>query len=284
MSSLQVRTSSEILSYMAHVGTGKAHMSVMRLGTLAVMGGMFIGVGTLLAAVVAGGSGLTQTSPGIVKFLFGAMFPLGFIAVVLTGSDLFTSDCASGFLSLWQREITFVQLIRLWGVSYLFNMIGSLLAAWLFGLQTHLFPAGDPATIYLVGLATAKVSHPFWMTVTKGVLANLLVCLATFQGYSARDTTGRMFGLWFPVMAFVTLGMEHSIANQFIIPMAMMLGTNITMGQFLWANLLPATVGNIVGGILFISLPLAMNYLPKQAANDDAAEQDIPEIQTTKRV
>lgn len=169
-------------------------------------------------------------------------------------------------MAWWQREIDLGLLIRFWVFAYVFNFAGSLLTAWLFGLQTQLL-AHDGATQFLITVAMGKVSHTFWVTFVKGILANMLVCVATIMGLSAReDAFGRMFGIWLPVMAFVVMGMEHSIANMFIIPAAMMAGAPITIGQFIFSNLIPATLGNWVGGILFISLPYAMAYLPGEKA------------------
>jgi len=268
MSESSIRSPSETLLAMAQSGKGKAQMPVLRLGLMGILGGMFIGLGTLLGMVVAGGSGLAATSPGLVKFLFGAMFPMGFIAVTLTGADLFTSNCASGFLAWWQKEIHAGLLLRFWVLSYVFNFVGSVLTAWLFGLQTHLL-TNDAATQFLISLAVGKVSHPFWMTFVKGLLANMLVCVAAMMGMSAKnDAFGRIFGIWLPVMAFVTLGMEHSIANMFIIPAAMMAGAPVTVSQFIFSNLIPATLGNIVGGALLIALPYAVSHLPRSARAD----------------
>lgn len=272
----QIRTPAEIVEYMSHHGAEKATTPTWRLGLMAVLGGMFIGLGTLLAMEVAGGStGLAASNPGLVKLLFGAVFPLGFIAVTLTGADLFTSNCAGGFVSWWRREIDWRLLSRFWAISFAGNAVGAIAAAWVFGLETHLLTT-DAATQYLITIANGKVSHPFWMTFTKGMLANLLVCVASMQGYSAKDTLGRMLGIWFPVMAFVTLGMEHSIANLFIIPAAMMAGADISISQFVFANLIPATLGNLVGGALLIGLPYALIYLPRRKAAVTAAKAEMP--------
>jgi formate/nitrite transporter FocA (FNT family) len=94
----------------------------------------------------------------------------------------------------------------------------------------------------------------------RGVLANLLVCIATWQGYSAKDTLGRMVGIWLPVMGFVALGMEHSIANMFFIPAAMLAGFDVTWSHFFIANLVPVTLGNLVGGAIFVGLPYVWLY------------------------
>jgi formate/nitrite transporter FocA (FNT family) len=110
----------------------------------------------------------------------------------------------------------------------------------------------------------------------KGVLANMLVCLAAWQGYSAKDTLGRMVGIWAPVMTFVALGMEHSIANLFFIPAAMMAGLHATVGEFVVNNLIPATLGNIVGGAVFIGLPYAWLYSETDGKIDEPSDTHLP--------
>ncbi|WP_148715979.1 formate/nitrite transporter family protein [Chitinolyticbacter meiyuanensis] len=268
-SASNLRSPAEIVDYVAHGAVDKAALPLPRLGLMAVLGGIYIALGGLLALVVAGGmTGLASSDPGLVKLVFGAVFPLGFIAVVLTGVDLFTSNCATQTVAAWRREIGGADMARVLGVSYAGNFVGALLAALCFGWLTGILVPGEPWTAYLLKLAQGKLSHPFWMTFMKGVLANLLVCLAAWQGYSARDTLGRMVAIWLPVMAFVALGLEHSIANMFFIPAAMLAGLDVSWGQFIWANLVPATLGNLVGGAVVFGLAYAVLYPAKQPAGN----------------
>ena len=247
-----------IVDYVEHSALDKALLSFSRLGVMALIGGMFISLGGLLALVVAGGSPeLMASNPGLGKFVFGAVFPLGFIAVVLTGVDLFTSNCATQMVPFQRSKLALPDVLRVWSVSYAGNFIGAVFTAWAFAYMTGIFKPDDAATHFLLALAQHKLENPFITTFFKGILANILVCVAAWQAYSARDTLGRMMGIWLPVMAFVALGMEHSIANMFFIPAAMLLGLDVSWGDFLMQNLLPATLGNIVGGALFIGLPYA---------------------------
>ncbi|WP_211251254.1 formate/nitrite transporter family protein [Deefgea rivuli] len=249
---------SAIVDYIEHSAVEKSALPFSRLAVMAMIGGMFISLGGLLAVVVAGGSPELMTSnPGLGKFLFGAVFPLGFIAVVLTGVDLFTSNCATQMVPWQRKQLSSADVGRVWLLSYSGNFIGAVFTAWAFAYMTGIFKPNDPATLYLLSVAHHKLENPFLMTFFKGILANILVCVAAWQAYSAKDTLGKMMGIWLPVMAFVALGMEHSIANMFFIPAAMLLGLDASWGDFLLNNLLPATLGNIVGGALFIGLPYA---------------------------
>ena len=183
----------------------------------------------------------------------------GFIAVVLTGAGLFTSDCATQMVPWYRRRVSAAGVTKVLVVAYLANFVGAIgltTVGWLGGILTE----DELWTPFLVGLAEGKVSHAFTETFAKGILANMLVCVAAWQAYSSRSTTGKVLGIWFPVMAFVALGTEHSVANMFFIPAAMFSGADITVAQFLTANLLPATLGNWVGGALIIGLPYAWLY------------------------
>jgi formate/nitrite transporter len=257
----EMNSPAQIVDSADHTATEKAALPFNRLFVMAMMGGAYIGLGGLLGLVIAGGATEMQANnPGLVKLLFGMLFPLGFIIVVLTGVDLFTSNCATQVVALFRKNITASALARVLTVSYLGNFVGACLAAWAFTHVTQLFTPDQPWTAFLLHTAEHKLSNPFWVSFMRGVLANLLVCIATWQSYSAKDTLSRMIGIWFPVMAFVALGMEHSIANMFFIPAAMMAGLDVTWGQFFSANLLPVTLGNLVGGALCVGLPYAWIY------------------------
>ncbi|XZG69911.1 formate/nitrite transporter family protein [Chitinibacteraceae bacterium HSL-7] len=263
----QILPPSSIVDYIHEQAHGKAQLPARRLVVMAILGGIYIALGALLAIVVAGGATtLAEQNPGLNKLLFGAVFPVGFIAVVLTGADLFTSNCATQMVPLHRRALEPLQVVRVWLLSYGGNVIGAVFAAWAFAYLTGLVAASQPWTPFLLSVAHHKLEAPFMVTFVKGILANLLVCLAAWQGYSAKDTLGRMVGIWAPVMAFVALGMEHSIANLFFVPAAMLAGLDTTVWHFVTANLIPATLGNIVGGALFVGLPYAWLYTsPREA-------------------
>lgn len=268
---------SYIVDYVNHSAIDKAALRVPRLLVMAMLGGIYISLGGLLALVVAGGAtGLLVENPGLDKLLFGAVFPVGFIAVVLTGADLFTSNCATQMVPLYRREVNLPQVLRVWGLSYFGNMLGAIFAAWAFAYMTGLLSMNQPWAPYVFKLAEHKLDAPFVVVFMKGILANMLVCLAAWQGYSAKDTLGRMVGIWAPVMTFVALGMEHSIANLFFIPAAMMGGLHATVGEFVVNNLIPATLGNIVGGAVFIGLPYAWLYSATDGRVEEPADTDLP--------
>lgn len=233
----------------------KAGMSFPQFTIYAFLGGVFISLGGLLSILVAGGMpGIGATNPGLVKFMAGAMFPIGLVMVVVAGAGLFTSDCATLPFAYWQNKINLVQVVKIGGVGYLANFLGALLVAWLLAYQTGTLTA-EPWKGYATQLAVHKTHATFWVVFAKGIGANIMVCMAVWMAAAAKEIAGKVLVIWMPVMAFVALGWEHSIANMFFIPAGIMLGAPISLMDFLYHNLLPATLGNIAGGMLFIALP-----------------------------
>jgi formate transporter len=233
----------------------KNSFSSSKLFVYSILGGAFIALGGLLSIVVTGGMpGVAASNPGIIKFLFGALFPLGLVFVVMAGAELFTSDCAVIPFGILNGRLKIKSLTRIWSLVYLGNFIGALLVAYLFAYSTNILSA-DPWLSAAKHIGEHKTQGTFGITFIKGIGANWLVCMAVWLAYAAKDITGKVIGLWFPVMCFVAFGFEHSIANMFFIPTSMMLGANIDMYHFLVVNLVPATLGNIVGGVLFVAVP-----------------------------
>lgn len=244
-----MRTPKQIAMEFGQSGVNKTRLSFLQFALLAILGGCYIAFGGLLTVVVAGGMPESAANPGLIKFIAGALFPIGLILVVIAGADLFTSDCAGMSLAYLRKEVSIKAVLKIWLLSYFFNLIGTQLIAFFMSSQIGLINV-DPWKSYLHKLAENKVHHDFYTVFLKGIGANFLVCLGAWMGYAARDTLGKAIGIWIPVMLFVTLGYEHSIANLFFIPAAIYTEANIQWSEFFIHNLLPATLGNIVGGVL----------------------------------
>jgi len=264
----------KIAAPFAGLAVKKAGMTFQQFTIYAFLGGVFISLGGLLSILVAGGMpGVAQSNPGLVKFMAGAMFPLGLVLVVVAGAGLFTSDCATLPFAYWQKKISFNQALRVGGVGYLANFAGALLVAWLLAYQTGTLTT-DPWRQYATQLALHKTHASFWVVFVKGIGANIMVCLAVWMAAAAKDISGKVLVIWMPVMAFVALGWEHSIANMFFIPLGMMLGAPISLYGFLYSNLLPATLGNIVGGLVFVALPYFLIWGKTGTDNDQSTEEN----------
>ncbi|GJM60421.1 formate/nitrite transporter family protein [Persicobacter diffluens] len=247
--------------------------STARLLVLSILGGAFIALGFMLAILVAGGSPkLAANNPGLKSFILGATFPIGFIMCVIGGGEIFTSACAAMPMPLLRKQTGIGPVLRVWGLVYAGNFIGGLMTAWLFTQQTGIFPEGSAALHTLIHIAEHKVgilpeqadeAH-FWVTFVKGMGANWMVCMAAWMAYSAKDTFGKVIAIWIPVMTFVAFGFEHCVANMYVIPAAILQGAHISWTQFITDNLIAATLGNIVGGFLFVGLAYWFIYLKKE--------------------
>ncbi|MBS2097344.1 formate/nitrite transporter family protein [Carboxylicivirga linearis] len=244
--------SKEIVSVVNKIAEAKTKTSAINTFVLAILAGGYIAMGGLLAVVVGGGlPGLEASNPGIQKFLFGAVFPLGLILVAIAGADLFTGNTAYFIPSWFQGKTKFQSILKNWSIVYLGNFIGSIIVALCFAYLTDLF-AKDPWLESIRGIAEAKTANPFYKSFLKGIACNWMVALAMWLSYGAKDISGKILGIWFPVMAFVAMGFEHSVANMFFIPTAIFYGADVTWTSFVVNNLIPVTLGNIVGGALFV--------------------------------
>jgi len=230
----------------------KKNLPLTQFILISILGGTFIAFGGLLSVMVAGGMpGIGESNPGLIKFVAGALFPIGLIMVSITGAGLFTSDCAAFSYPLFQRKISIATFSKYLALSYLFNFAGAQIVAYLLSYEVGLLDK-EPWQAYLHLYSEAKVNQNFINVFVKGIGANWLVCLGMFMGYAAKDISGKCIGIWIPVMLFVTLGYEHSIANMFFIPAAIYSGADITWSDFIIQNLIPATLGNLIGGSLLV--------------------------------
>lgn len=242
----------EIVAYASKSSLEKGKYTIRKTLVLSFLAGVYITMGGLLSVVVGYGfPGLSAANPALPKLLMGATFPLGLILVVLAGGELFTGNCAYFIPSVMNKEQPWRSAFRNWSLVWMGNFAGALFFTY--------FLVSIPGLLHyapwqegIKSIAIAKTSNPFIVTFLKGVGANWMVCLAMWLGMSAKDTTGKIVGIWWVVMAFVTLGYEHCIANMFFIPMAMLEGADISCYTMFVKNLIPATLGNILGGALFV--------------------------------
>lgn len=242
----------EIIELAGKAAIKKDGYAAKKILLLSAMGGAYVAMGGMLALLIGGGvPGIMAENPGIAKFLFGAAFPIGLMLVVLAGAELFTGNNAYFMPNVLSGNQKWSAPLRNWALVYVGNFFGSLFVAYFLAHLTGVF-SSTPWNDSVLHLAVAKTSAPFSKVFFKGIGANWLVCLALWMGMSAKQTSGKILGIWWPVMTFVALGFEHSIANMFFIPLAIFEGASITWSSMLVDNLLPATLGNIVGGAFFV--------------------------------
>ena len=246
-----------IASMVEGAGVRKAGMDALPTITLGILAGAFIALGAMYYTVVTTGSGFGF---GPTRMLGGVAFSVGLILVVVGGAELFTGN--NLIVMAWiSGHVTGPRLLRNWGLVYAANLVGALglalMGHWA-GLQGL---AGGEVGGHAAAIARAKVNLGFWEAFWRGVLCNLLVCLAVWLSFAARTVAGKAVAVVFPVSAFVALGFEHSVANMYLIPAGMLAGDGgIALGGML-KNLIPVTLGNVVGGGGLVALVYWAVYL-----------------------
>jgi formate/nitrite transporter FocA (FNT family) len=224
------------------IGVAKASMPLARLAVLGVLGGAFIGLGAAFSTAVTAGDGL---APGIARLLGGVTFSLGLVLVVVGGAELFTGNMLIVMAAV-NRRVRFGALLRNWGVVYVANLVGAV------GVAALVFWAGQ----YRQG---------------GGAVGERALAIATTKAdlsFSARSTTDRILAVMFPITAFVACGFEHSIANMYFLPLGMFVQQHVagsdgslTWGDAVFHNLLPVTLGNMIGGGVLVGLTYWFVYL-----------------------
>lgn len=268
---------SEMAQMAESAGVKKANLDVISLFVLAMLAGAFIALGAVFAiTVTAGLKGLVPF--GIIKLLGGLVFCLGLILVIIGGAELFTGNAL--IVMAWAgKRIKTSQLLRNWLIVYIGNFIGAIGTAFLvFFSGQHKF-GQSVIGLNALEIATAKCQLGFTEGVTLGILCNALVCLAVWLCYSARTTSDKVLAIIFPITAFVAAGFEHSVANMYFIPAGLLVknyGTPdfwsavdptpldyvaLTWSNFFVVNLIPVTIGNIIGGVVLVGLVYWFIYI-----------------------
>jgi formate/nitrite transporter len=244
----------EIVKSVREAALIKAKMDTGRTLIMGFLAGAFIAFGGFLAIMVGGGMPIIQAeNPGLQKLLFGAVFPVGLMLVVIAGAELFTGNTAVSIPGVLSGRITWHGWLKNLILSYSGNLVGSLFVAYFLAYQTQLL-IKDPWVGFTIGISELKASASFWVLLLKGIGCNWLVCLSIWLAVAAEEIAGKILAIWFPIMAFVALGFEHSVANMFFIPIGIFYGAHVSWYQFVVVNLLPVTLGNIVGGSFFVGV------------------------------
>jgi formate/nitrite transporter len=254
------------------VGVGKATSPWLTVFVLGILAGAYIGFGGLLSTSVTFDL-VAKVGIGLKKIVAGSAFSLGLMLVVIAGAELFTGNNLM-ISSVMAGEISFGTMMKRWGVVFIANFIGSILLAFVFYFSGLWKTGGGALGDAAVGIAFKKVSLGFGEALIRGIGCNWLVCLAVWMALAARQTVGKIFAIFFPIMGFVAIGFEHCVANMYFIPSGIFLnswaGIAAPAGfspealgwiSFLLKNLLPVTIGNIIGGAVFVGMSYWGAYL-----------------------
>ena len=253
-----------IADAMVGVGKGKCNLKTAQMLWLGIFAGAFIAFGAFASGMISH----SIENVGVAKFAGAAVFPVGLMLVVMCGAELFTGNNLIT-VAYFNKDVTLNQMLKNWVVVYIGNFIGSLLIAFLIIGSGLLATSGGGLGATAIKVASAKVSITFAEAIIRGILCNILVVLAVWMAIGAQDFVSKIWACWFPIMLFVLAGFEHSIANMYFIPVGIMAKANaqfasvsglaseslaaINWGSFFINNIIPVTIGNIIGGAVIVS-------------------------------
>jgi formate transporter len=261
------------------IGVKKSEAKFIPMFVLAILAGAFISLGGMFSTIAISGTmgvksaqagelAFTATLPfGIIRIIAGLVFCLGLILVVVSGAELFTGN--NLIAMAWaSRKVSTLALLRNWTIVYFGNFIGSVATALLIFWGKQYTFGGGAVGISALTIANTKVNYDFFQAVTLAILCNALVCLAVWMCFSARSVIDKIAAIIFPITAFVAAGFEHSVANMYFIPLGLFIKqfdptftsnsgldlSNLTWSAFFIDNLIPVTIGNIIGGVFLVAI------------------------------
>lgn len=274
-------TPAQMAARVEKAGIVKGNLDFLSMFTLSIVAGAFIAFGAILYTYVIHDSSL---SLGLTKLLGGLVFCLGLILVIVAGAELFTGNNLI-VMAYVSRKISLQRLLRNWTIVFCGNLAGSLAMVFLLSQSGQWTAAGASVGVKALMIANGKVNLTFLQALSRGILCNILVCLAVWLCFSGRSVTDKVLAIIFPITAFVALGFEHSVANMYFVPAGLVLKHNtqvlsaaegllgqvpdlsrLTIFGFLVRNLLPVSLGNIIGGGLLVGIIYWFVYLRRTAA------------------
>jgi formate transporter FocA len=278
--SLDALIPAEMAAKAEAIGVKKANQNWVSMFVLAVLAGAFISLGAIFSTTVVAGAG--EMPYGLTRLLAGFVFSLGLILVVVGGAELFTGN--NLIIMAWANgKVSTYLVLKNWLIVYFGNFVGAFATAGLMFLTGQYLFGSGAVGLAALSIGNAKAGLAFVPAVALGVMCNALVCLAVWLTFSARTTTDRILAIIPPITAFVAAGFEHSIANMYFIPIALFIKggasesfwaplgktagdfASLTWGNFLLNNLLPVTLGNIIGGAVLVGAVYWFVYLRASA-------------------
>ena len=261
----------EAISAYSNASLNKTKKSTLSIFVKACFAGMFIGMGAAGSNVAAHNIG----NVGVARLIAGTVFPVGLMMVILLGAELFTGDCLAA-IAVADKKISVIDFIKLLLVVYLGNFVGGVLFSALIACSNQLNYSSGLLGAYTINVAINKVNLNFGVALVSGILCNILVSAAVLMANCSKDVTGKLFVCFFVIMLFVTSGFEHCVANMYYITAGLLAKMNpayvavaiekygltqdkidsLNIITYLCKNLLPVTIGNIIGGSFFVGVPL----------------------------
>ena len=271
MENMSPKSPAELVAGYVQAGVNKSNYPLPKLFVLGIMAGAFIAIGGSSSSAACH----AVENAGVAKTLAGIVFPIGLMMIVFIGGELFTG-CTMMIMGAWQKKYSYLTVVRTLACIFFSNMVGAIFIAFLVIQCGQLDYSSGALGAYTIKVAYGKANISFMKAFFSGILCNILVCVAVLMAMAAKDMTGKIFAIVFPIFAFVIGGYEHCVANMYYIPAGMMAASNetyaakamelygytaeqlasINVQNFFITNLIPVTLGNIVGGMICVALPL----------------------------
>ncbi len=260
-----MKSPAAIASTYESVGTDKTKMPFLKTFLLGILAGSFIALGGLGSQIASA----CASDPSSARLISSVVFPIGLFMVLVGGAELFTGNCLI-FIPVLSKKATVKGMLRNWCIVYVGNMVGGIIIAALAAFS-HIYSFNDGGlAASVVSTAVAKANISFSDGFLRGILCNILVCMAVWCSFAADELSGKILALWLPVMLFIIGGFEHCVANMYFIPAGMMASAiygipadSLSLFGFFVTNLIPVTLGNIIGGSLFVGATYYAVYLKK---------------------
>ena len=272
------QTITEVIEQNIQNGIKKTNLTTKKLILLGIAAGFFIGIGAEASSLAMHGI----SNVGLARTVAGAVFPIGLMLIVLLGGELFTGNCLIS-MAVYDKKEKLKGMIRNLTIVYISNFIGAALMAWMINNCGQLNFSDGGAGAFTIKVALGKVGIDPMQAIVSGILCNVLVCLAIFMAATAKDVAGKCIAIFFPIFVFVISGFEHCVANMYYIPAGIFAAQNplyvakatelygITAEQLsglnfgtIFSNLIPVTIGNIIGGMVFVGLLYWYLYRKKE--------------------
>ncbi|EEA85706.1 formate/nitrite transporter family protein [Peptacetobacter hiranonis] len=272
------QTITEVIEQNIQNGIKKTNLTTKKLILLGIAAGFFIGIGAEASSLAMHGI----SNVGLARTVAGAVFPIGLMLIVLLGGELFTGNCLIS-MAVYDKKAKLKGMIRNLTIVYISNFIGAALMAWMINNCGQLNFSDGGAGAFTIKVALGKVGIDPIQAIVSGILCNVLVCLAIFMAATAKDVAGKCIAIFFPIFVFVISGFEHCVANMYYIPAGIFAAHNplyaakatelygITAEQLsglnfgtMFSNLVPVTIGNIIGGMVFVGLLYWYLYRKKE--------------------
>ena len=272
------QTITEVIEQNIQNGIKKTNLTTKKLILLGIAAGFFIGIGAEASSLAMHGI----SNVGLARTVAGAVFPIGLMLIILLGGELFTGNCLIS-MAVYDKKAKLKGMIRNLTIVYISNFIGAALMAWMINNCGQLNFSDSGAGAFTIKVALGKVGIDPIQAIVSGILCNVLVCLAIFMAATAKDVAGKCIAIFFPIFVFVISGFEHCVANMYYIPAGIFAAHNplyaakatelygITAEQLsglnfgtIFSNLIPVTIGNIIGGMVFVGLLYWYLYRKKE--------------------